>query len=360
MKATADAGLDTTPLTVASTRAEMREFTTRVLGHRTRWNVWVGLLVLYPVATAAVAALVLVALILGALGTEALAEPLRDHALLLSAGTAACLVAAVFIWVAHGMKGNQEELFRLHRFAAANGFDFAPEVKEPDLPGLIFQRGTLRRCSARLRRFGPRPLEVADYTAWIARGRAGESLRWSYFALTLGQRMPQIVLDARTDEGRLLGSTLPVQPAKDRRTPLGGPFEEAFRLFCPPEAEGWARALFTPDIVARFVGPGKTAFDVEVVEDRLFVYSHLRSLSCCDPQTWRWMSETADALYARLEDLDDNVAMPTPDPVGAESAAAERPVGLAPPYARLRRPFPVMALVPLLVMVGVWAVALAA
>ncbi|BCJ74413.1 hypothetical protein CS0771_39570 [Catellatospora sp. IY07-71] len=349
--------LDSTPLTVSSTGPEMREFTTRVLGHRQRWNVWAGLLVLYAVMTAAVAALGYVALMIGALGAQAQAGPLRDHAVFLSAGTAACLVAAVFILVAHVKRGDREELFRLHRFAAANGFDFAPEVKDPDLPGLIFQRGTLRRASARLRRSGPRPLEVANYRAWIPKGRAGESLSWSYFALTLDRPMPRIVLEARADGGRLLGSS---PPETDRRAPLSGPFEETFRLWSPPEAEGWARALFTPDVVARLVGPGKTAFDVEVVADRLFVYSHLRSLSCCDPQTWRWMSETAAALYMRLGELGDATRTAAPGPASAGSVpAGEPPIGLAPPYAPLRRPFPVLVVAPLLVMIGVWAVVLA-
>ncbi|MEV4412802.1 hypothetical protein [Catellatospora sp. NPDC049609] len=353
-------GLDTTPLTVASTRPQLRDFTARVLGHRSRWNVWVGLLVLYAVTTAAVAALVLLALILLTLGAPAPNGPLRDHALLLSVGTAACLVATMFIWVAHVRKGIREELFRLHRFATANGFDFTPEVKEPDLPGLPFRRGTLRRSSARLRRFGPRPLEVANYTAWIPKGRAGESLTLSYFALTLDRPMPQVVLHARANDGRLLGSSVPARPANDTGMPLGGPFGEAFGLFCPSEAEGWARSLFTPEMVARFVGPAKTVFDVEVVADRLFVYSHLRSLSCCDPQTWQWMNETAAALYARLEALNDTTAAPTFDSAVADSVAAEAPLGLAPPYARLHRALPVTALVPLVVMVGVWAVGLAA
>ncbi|NUR47783.1 MAG: hypothetical protein HOV71_06575, partial [Hamadaea sp.] len=197
--------LDTTPLTVAANRSEMREF----MGPRRRWNVWAGLLVLYAVATAAVAALVFAVLIVAALVVEAWGEPIRDHGVLLSVGMAACLVAAVVGWVAHAKQGDREELFRLQRFAAANGFDFAPEVKDPDLPGLIFQRGTLRRSSARLRRFGPRPLEVANYSAWIAKGRAGESLSWSYFALTLDRPMPHVVLDAHAN-GRLPGtSSLP-------------------------------------------------------------------------------------------------------------------------------------------------------
>jgi hypothetical protein len=345
---TSDARLDTTPLTVASTGREMREFTTGVLGRRSRWNGWVGLLVLYAVATAAVTALVFVAVIVVALGAPTLAEPVRDHALLLSVGTAACLVATVFSWVAHVKAGNLEELFRLHRFAAANGFDFTPEVKEPGLPGFIFQRGTLRRSSARLRRSNPRPLEVANYSAWIPKGRAGEPLSWSYFALTLDRQLPHVVL----------ASSRSAQPAKDSRTPLSGPVGETFSLYCPPEAERWARSLFTPEVVTRFVGPGKTVFDVEVVEDRLFVYARLRPLSCCDPQTWRWMVETADALYARLDDLDDTGATPARDSAGAD--AAERG-GLAPPYAGLHRTFPVLAVVvPLLVMIGLWVVTLAA
>jgi hypothetical protein len=330
---TSDAGLDTTPLTVASTGREMREFKTLVLGRRSRWNAWVGLLVLYAVATAAVAALVFAAVTVVALAAQTVAEPLRDHALVLSVGTAACLAAAVFSWVAHVRDGNVEELFRLHRFAAANGFDFTPEVKEPELPGLIFQRGTLRRSSARLRRFGQRPLEVANYSAWLPKGRSGDSLSWSYFALTLGRPMPHVVLASR----------LSAQLGKDSGTLLSGPF----RLSCPPEAESWARSLFTSEIVSRFIGPEKTVFDVEVVEDRLFVYSHLRPLSCCDPQTWRWMIETADALYARVEDLDDT------------ATTAAEPVGLAPPYAPLHRPFPVLAVIPLLILIGVWVVSLA-
>ncbi|MEV0267936.1 hypothetical protein AB0H43_04100 [Hamadaea sp. NPDC050747] len=349
MAVTAEAGLDTTPLAVASTRPELRAFTTGVLGRR-RWNGWVGVVVLYAVATAAVAALLFAALALVALAAGDSARAIRDYTLLLSASTAACLVAAVFVWVAHVKRGDLEQLFRLHRFAAANGFDFAPEVKEPDLPGVVFQRGTLRRSAARLRRRGPRPLEVANYRAWIAQGRAGETLSWSYFALTLERRMPQIVLDARANGGRLLGSGRPGSPV----TELGPPFGAAFRLVCPPEVEGWARSLFTPDIVARFVGPGPAVFSVEVVADRLFVYSRLRPLSCCDPQTWRWLSETADALYTRIEDLDDTAVAPI------TLGSAETPAGLAPPYAPLRRPFPVAAVVPFLVLAGVWAVALAA
>lgn len=286
---TSDAGLDTAPLTVASTRREMRKFKTEVLGHRSHWNSWVGLLALYAVATAAVAALVFVVVIVIALWAEAAAEPLRDHAALVSVGTAAGLVAAVFGWVAHVRAGNVEDLFRLHRFAAANGFDFTPEVKEPELPGLVFQRGTLRRSTARLRRFGPRPLEVANYRAWIAKGRAGETLSSSYFALTLSRHMPHVVLS----------STPTAQPALVSR-PLG----ESFWLSCPPEAEDWARSLFTSEIVTRLVGPGTIVSDVEVVEDRLFVSSRRRPLSCRDPQTWRWIVETAEALYARLKDLD--------------------------------------------------------
>lgn len=357
MTVTPDAALDTTPLNVGSTGPEMREFTTRVLGHRSRWNARVGLVVLYAITTAVVAALVFAALALYALSADAPADPFRDRTLLLSVGTAACVVAAVFLGVAHVKRGEREELFRLHRFAAANGLDFTPEVKEPDLPGLVFQRGTLRRASARLRRSGPRPLEVANYRAWIPKGRAGESLHWSYFALTLGRRMPRVVLEARTGDGRLPGSSLPARPVPDGPAPSTSPFAETFRLHCAAEAEGWARALFTPEIVARFVGPGQTVFDVEVVEDRLFVYSHLRSLSCGDPQTWRWMSETAEALYARLAELDDTGAMAASGRAGAEHVAAEGLVGLAPPHAPLRRPFPALVLVPLLGMIGVWVAA---
>ncbi|MFC7242181.1 hypothetical protein ACFQO7_06765 [Catellatospora aurea] len=357
MTVTSEGTLDTTPLTVCSTRPEMRQFTARFLGHRSRWNVGVGLIVLYAVTTAVVAALVFAALALYALSADAPEDPLRGRALLLSIGTAACLVAAVFSWVAHVRRGEREELFRLHRFAAANGLDFTPEVREPDLPGLVFQRGTLRRASARLRRSGPRPLEVANHRAWIQKGRAGESLHWSYFALTLGRRMPRIVLEARSG-GRRLGSSLPAQPATGRAL-LGGPFADTFRLHCPAEAEGWAGALFTPEIVARFVGPGQTVFDVEVVEDRLFVYSHVRLLSCADPRTWRWMSETADALYARLAELDDSAVAADSGPAGGADVSAEGLIGLAPPYAPLRRPFPAVVLVPLLLLVGVWVVAFA-
>lgn len=264
-------------------------------GHR-RWNFWAGLIVLYAFTTAVVAILVFVVLVVVALAVEMWAQRIRDHGVLLSVTTAACLVAAVVGWVANAKKGEREELFRLQRFAAANGFDFAPEVKEPDLPGLIFQRGTLRRSSARLRRFGPRPLEVANYSAWIEKGRAGEPLTWSYFALTLDRRMPHVVLDARAN-GRLPGtSSLP----GTRETSLG----DGYRLICAPEAADWAHSLFTPEIVARFTRPGKkTAVDVEVVADRVFVYSRFRPLSGCDPETWRWMCETADALYDRIEDL---------------------------------------------------------
>lgn len=193
-----------------------------------------------------------------------------------------------------------EAAYRLVRFASANGLRYGHDEMVPH-QGVIFGTGTDRVAARRLCTTGGRALEIGNYRYTVpSENRENSTVHhWGYVAITLDRRLPHLLLDARANNSSVFGirtSNLPVDLARDQRLTLGGEFDEHFILYAPSDYGRDAFGIFTPDLMALFIDRLGT-FDVEIVDDTLFVYGSPFDL--LDPRTYDWLQEVTDTVVAR-------------------------------------------------------------
>ena len=212
---------------------------------------------------------------------------------------------------------------------------YVPQFPAPGLPGMIFNLGDSRGRTDLVRGDRPRFVEFGNYSYTTGSGKDRTTHQWGYVAVKLDVPLPNIVLDA-TSNNSVFGSNLPATFDKDQRLSLEGDFDKHFALYCPQGYERDALYLFTPDIMARFID-NAAALDVEIVDDWLFLYGR-RQFSTLDPATWAWLFSVVAALldkfaqWSRWRDerlMTDAAAAALP----ASAAAARRPGGAALPFA---------------------------
>ena len=162
---------------------------------------------------------------------------------------AAAVVIAIGSFV--GWRRARVTRYRLHRFAQANGMSYEGRVTAPALPGMIFSLGGSRMSTDLVRGTTPRFVEFGNYQYTVKRGKSSTTYRWGYVAVKLDVPLPNIVLDAKGNNG--FGSNLPASFQKEQRLSLEGDFDEYFTLYCPEGYERDALYLFSPDIMARFI-----------------------------------------------------------------------------------------------------------
>jgi hypothetical protein len=191
----------------------------------------------------------------------------------------------------------RETAYRLARFAAANGMVYEHGIEDPQLPGMIFRRGSSRESSSLLRGYQPRFVEFGNYRYTTGSGKNRSTHSWGYVAVKLDVPLPNIVLDALGNN--TLGSNLPASFARDQRLSLEGDFDRYFTLYCPQGYEADALYLFTPDIMARFIDHA-AQLDVEIVDDWMFLYMQ-RPASTTDAATWAWLFGAVGALMTKFD-----------------------------------------------------------
>ncbi|MBT2473037.1 hypothetical protein J7E68_00155 [Microbacterium sp. ISL-103] len=224
--------------------------------------------------------------------------------------------------------------YRLNRFAQANGMSYEGKVTAPALPGMIFSLGNARMSTDLVRGTRPRFVEFGNYQYTVRRGKSSTTYRWGYVAVKLDVPLPNIVLDAKGNNG--FGSNLPASFQKEQRLSLEGDFDQYFTLYCPEGYERDALYLFTPDIMARFID-NAAELDVEIVDDWVFLYTQ-RRVSTLDPATWAWLFGAVGALITKFDQWarwrDERLLLE--NPAGATASAAPT---AAPQDATGRLPF---------------------
>lgn len=197
----------------------------------------------------------------------------------------------------HAWRRRRDTAYRLARFAAANGMVYEHEIDDPQLPGMIFQRGSSRESSSLLRGYQPRFVEFGNYRYTTGSGKNRTTHTWGYVAVKLDVPLPNIVLDALGNN--TLGTNLPASFSRDQRLSLEGDFDKYFTLYCPQGYEADALYLFTPDIMARFIDHA-AQLDVEIVDDWMFLYMQ-RPASTTDAATWAWLFGAVGALMTKFD-----------------------------------------------------------
>ena len=209
------------------------------------------------------------------------------------------VLAAIVFGIVSWMRSRRIRAYRLATFAAANGMSFLPELADPQLPGMIFGLGHSRVSHDLVRGTTPRFVEFANYRYTTGSGKNAETHDWGYVAIRLDVPLPNIVLDSLANNG-FLGSNLPASYGKHQRLSLEGDFDQYFALYCPTGYERDALYLFTPDIMARFMDSA-SAFDIEIVDDWLFLYAQRRPVTTVDPAVWAQMFDTVGTVIAKLQ-----------------------------------------------------------
>jgi hypothetical protein len=165
-----------------------------------------------------------------------------------------------------------ESLLRRTRFASRNQLMYSPGTKNPAYPGLIFSIGDARHTSDNYHSLAAPRFDIGNYRYTTGSGKQKETHTWGYLALQLERKLPHMVLDATGNNGLLGGSTLPTSFRRNQRLSLEGDFDKHFTLYCPRQYERDALYVFTPDLMALLIDES-AAFDVEIVDDWMFVYS---------------------------------------------------------------------------------------
>ena len=239
-----------------------------------------------------------------------------------------------------GSNKRWERWFRLEGFARSNQLQFSPLDANPQYPGAIFSSGSNRAAYDHLRSTSGRFLDYGNYRYVTSNGKSSTTHTWGFLALQLDRSLPHIVLDSLANNG-IFGSSLSTYD-KNQVLSLEGDFDKYFTLYCPAEYERDALYVFTPDLMALCID-NAAPFDVEIIDKWMFVYSarpfdmmqpyvHHRLLSIVETVGAKTLRQTARYSDERIGNFAANV--------------------VAPPGQRLKRKFPVWAIVMLVVLFG--------
>ncbi|THG32347.1 hypothetical protein [Naasia lichenicola] len=200
---------------------------------------------------------------------------------------------------------------RLDRFAAVNGMRYSPVVAAGIEPGMVFNQGS-SRTNLDLFELGDgwlsSAVRIGNYRYTTGSGDDARTWNWGCLSIQLDRPLPHMLLDATGNDSSFFGrrvSNLPSSVSPDQRLSLEGDFDRYFTLYAPRQYERDALYVFTPDLMALLVdevgdtrvggtvgGTGggsrgrRAAFDVEIVDDRMYVYSSA-PFDLADPGVWQ-------------------------------------------------------------------------
>jgi hypothetical protein len=154
-----------------------------------------------------------------------------------------------------------------------------------------------------------------------------------------------MVLDSKANNGLFGGTNLPATFDKDQILSLEGDFDQYFTLYCPKAYERDALYVFTPDLMALLID-NAAPFDVEIIDDWMFVYSATKFPSA------------QPAVYQRLLSIVETVGAKTvtqTDHYRDERAAVPFAANIvAPQGTRLKRSVSVGAIILIVVAALIW------
>ena len=339
--------VDYSPLLTTPTPQEVAEFKRQAKESGAPWaTVSVGQ-ILIAVLALTVLALVMVPVVGGMILTAVTAidrNPISVIVVVVFAGIFGLIGYAVLRVVVTG-SGRWGTWLKLDRFARANGFVFSPASASPSYPGAIFQIGDSRKATDHFRTAQGRFLDFGNYQYTTGSGKNRTTRTWGFLAIKLDRRLPHMVLDSKANNGLFGGSNLPATFAKDQVLSLEGDFDRYFTLYCPKEYERDALYVFTPDLMALLIDEA-SPFDVEIVDDWMFVYSQ-RPFPAGQPAVYQRLLRIVETVGAKTLTQTDRYQ----DDRAAQPFAANV---VAPEGARLKRTASVGAIVLIVLGALIW------
>jgi len=233
---------------------------------------------------------------------------------------------------------------RLDTFATSNGLVFSPRDAAPAYPGAIFNHGHSRAALNHIRSAEGRFLDFGNYRYVVGSGDDSRTYNWGFLAFKLDRSLPHIVLDATSNNGLLGGTNLPAFFKKEQKLSLEGDFDKHFTLYCPKGYERDALYIFTPDLMALLIDEA-SPFDVEIVDDWMFVYS-ASTFTTAKPEVYRRLFRIIETVGAKTLSQTERYA---------DERIGDRTINLvAPQGQRLKRGIPVGAVIVTSLVVVLW------
>lgn len=213
-----------------------------------------------------------------------------------------------------------ERWLRLTRFAESNDLTFTATGSASRYPGAIFTAGDSGIVLDRLQSESEARFDYGNYHYETGSGKNRKTHRWGYLALRLDRTLPHMVLDAKANNAAFGSTSLPALFSREQRLSLEGDFDRYFTLYCPRQYERDALYVFTPDLMALCIDE-VAAFDVEIVDDWMFVYAttpldmlrpavHQRMLRIVDTVGAKALTRTVRYRDERIADAAANVVAP--------------------------------------------------
>lgn len=208
-------------------------------------------------------------------------------------------------------------LVKLARFAAANNLGLLFDQRDPQYSGMIFDKGHDRKLKEAI--VFPGFGEIGNYSYTVGSGKNQRTYDYGYVSISLDRRLPHMVLDAK--KNNFLGmSNLPESFGASQKMSLEGDFNEHFTLYAPAGYEKDALYIFTPDVMAKLIDDGG-GYDMEVVDDTLYLYSQVR-FDLLSPQKLELLYSIMQGIGTEVRDQaeyyrDDRVANPVANVIGA-------------------------------------------
>ena len=205
----------------------------------------------------------------------------------------------------------------LAAFAQANGWTYLPTAAPPALGPSLWEQASNGIVHDKIAGPGWEAGRITggSNTAAKVEQRGGwtvttsvtvstpqQSVDLGYLSITLPTRLPQMILDAKSND-RGPFSSLMKKPKASQTLSLEGDFTSHFRLYVPTGYERDALYVFTPDLMGLLIDETGD-LDVEIRDDQLIVYKP-GGFDLTDPAIWARFDRIKETVGAKAWDQTD-------------------------------------------------------
>jgi hypothetical protein len=172
---------------------------------------------------------------------------------------------------------------RLDAFARGNNMTYEFERPGIRYNGAIFSLGMKPVASDLLTVNSGRGIQIGNFRS-LAKSRY-DSARFhgGYVVIELDRRMPHMIAIAKRKRRLIGGQNIAPGLKRSQILSLEGDFDKYFTLYAPRQYERDALYFFTPDLMVLLIDR-LASYDLEIVDNRLYIYSH-KPFDMMDPET---------------------------------------------------------------------------
>lgn len=214
-------------------------------------------------------------------------------------------------YMGYSSKKQQQDSARIALFAEQNGLEYVRVFDNPNYTGMFFGLGHSRALSdVIVSRHSDVKYEIGNYTYTVGGGKHQHTYTIGYIRIATPRHLPQIVLDASSNNARIFGgniSNLPATFDKDQKMRLEGDFDKHFTLYAPKEYQQDALYIFTPDLMALMIDNTK-AYDSELVDNQMFIYNSQVPFKLTDGLLLERLFKIVEAVGVKTDTQTDQYA----------------------------------------------------